>query len=196
MKLPTLEEIEVLHRKYAPSDEAFKSVYIHCQIVAEIAKQLFSSNKNIDPDLVRAGCLLHDIGVYRLYKDGYIDESRYICHGIFGDELLRGEGLPESICRFASHHTGVGISKEQITERQLPLPHQDFFAETEEELLVMYADKFHSKSTPPRFNSASSYKSYVARFGEDQTEKFQNMIDHFGLPNLEQLAVRYGQFIV
>lgn len=196
MKLPSSEEIEALHRKYAPTPEAFESVYTHGKIVSEIAGQLMETASGIDKELVRVGCLLHDIGVYRLYKGGEIDESNYICHGILGDELLAGEGFENRIRRFASHHTGVGLTKEQIVSKNLPLPHQDYLAENDEELLVMYADKFHSKSTPPRFNSSESYKEYVAKFGEENAKKFQDMIDRFGLPNLEILSTKYGHTIV
>ena len=50
----------------------------------------------IDIDLARAGALLHDIGVYRLYDDaGNLDGANYIRHGILGYELLQEEGLPE-----------------------------------------------------------------------------------------------------
>ena len=49
----------------------------------------------------------------------------------------------------ASHHTGVGLTAEQILHRKLPLPAVDLLAETVEEELVMYADAFHTKSVPP-----------------------------------------------
>lgn len=197
MKLPTREEIEFLHRKYAPTEKSFQAVFMHCCAVCDVAEQLMERGGfAVNKDLVRVGCLLHDLGVYRLYKDGVFDEDKYICHGVLGEELLREEGFPLQICRFASHHTGVGITKQQIMERGLPLPQEDFLAESEEELLVMYADKFHSKSTPPRFNAAESYKAYVLKFGPENPVKFQEMVDHFGMPDLETLSKKYGYGIV
>ena len=89
MTLPTDDEIEALHRKHAPDEEAFQSVYTHCRIVADITDQMIDRmHPEVDREVVRVGCLLHDIGVYRLYQDGIIDESRYICHGVLGAELL------------------------------------------------------------------------------------------------------------
>lgn len=197
MDIPSLKEIEALHRKYASSDEAFQSVFEHCTIVAEIADQVLSKEiPGVERDVVYAGCLLHDIGVYKLYAEGVYESSQYIRHGILGEEILRQEGLHPRLCRFCSHHTGVGIKKVDIIARDLPLPHEDFLADTEEELVVMYADKFHSKSNPPRFNSAESYATYVAKFGEENALKFQEMVKRFGLPDLESLSKKYNNPIV
>lgn len=192
MEVPSLREIEALHRKYAPHDEAFRSIYTHCQIIAEIAGELMDRGvPGIERDVVHAGCLLHDIGVYKLYENGVLDEKRYVAHGVLGEELLRSEGYPERMCRFCSHHTGVGISKEQVVSRNLPMPPADYFADTEEERLIMYADKFHSK-IPDHFNTAPSYKQTVAKFGAEMPGLFQNMIDKYGVPDLESLAKKYG----
>lgn len=192
--LPTINEIESLHRKYAPNPEVFELVWTHCQIVADIAVQLAErSEVTVDTELVRVGCLLHDIGVYTLYaKDGYDKSKPYITHGIRGEEVLISEGLPVTICRFASHHTGAGLTKRQIVERHLPLPARDFLAETPEEALVMYADKFHSKSMPPHFNSYEYYTAYVIQFGDEASASFSELAAMFGKPDLAPLMAKYG----
>ena len=107
---PDDEEILALHQRHAPTPEALDLVYTHCQIVAAVAEQLLARPASPPtPALVRAGCLLHDVGVYPLYDAaGRLDHAQYIRHGVLGYELLRAAGLPEVICRFASHHTGVG----------------------------------------------------------------------------------------
>jgi uncharacterized protein len=114
MRIPTDDDILRLHEKHAPTPRAFDLVYTHCVIVCGIAEQLHSrmgAAQGIDIDLTRAGALLHDVGVYRLYDAaGNLDRKNYIRHGILGYELLQEEGLPEAICRFASHHTGVGLT--------------------------------------------------------------------------------------
>ena len=157
--LPSTDEIIKLHKKYAPSDAAFDLVFTHSQIVWQLAEQLIkNSNLAVDSELVKAGCLLHDVGVYRLYlPDGEIDHANYIKHGTEGYALLKEEGVDERLCRFASCHTGVGLTKEEIEEEGLPIPPADYFAETPEERLVMYADKFHTKETPPKFMTADTY---------------------------------------
>jgi uncharacterized protein len=200
MRIPTDDEILALHRKHAPTPKALGLVYTHCEIVCGIAEQLYSrssASAEIDIDVARAGSLLHDIGVYELYDDsGNLDGPNYILHGILGYEVLQKEGLPEVICRFASHHTGVGISADDVRAQGLRLPPADYLADTAEERLVMYADKFHSKKTPPVFLTAPAYAASVRRFGEDKVTAFQAMRATFGEPDLAPFSEAYGQDII
>jgi uncharacterized protein len=191
----TLSEIQALHKKYAPCDEVYNLVFIHCQIVCDIAEQLITNGTfHVNVELVRTGCLLHDVGVHPLFgADGkQRSDINYITHGTEGEAILRAEGFPEAIWRFCSHHTGVGLTKEDVIKQNLPLPVTDYLADTDEELLIMYADKFHSKTTPPYFNSFEWYKQDVARFGADKVLRFEKMAEKFGIPNLEPLAKKYG----
>lgn len=153
------------------------------------------SRKNlaVDAELVKVGCLLHDIGVYELLdKDGKErPDIPYITHGVRGESILKKEGFPELIWRFGSHHTGVGLAKQDITRQELPLPVQDYEADTIEEELVMYADKFHSKNTPPNFNTFEHYKQTVAKFGADKRERFAQLAEKFGVPDLAPLIAKY-----
>ncbi|MEU6414120.1 HD domain-containing protein [Microbispora sp. NPDC046933] len=198
MRLPTDAEIRALHAKHAPTEEAFDLVHTHCEIVCAVALHLADrAGLDVDAELVRAGSLLHDIGVYLLYdEDGRLDHAGYVRHGILGHELLRGEGLPESLCRFCSHHTGVGISRDDVLRQGLPLPPGDYLAESAEEELVMFADKFHSKTDPPRFVTAEAYAAHVRRYGDDKTEMFTSMCAAFGVPDLRPFAAAYGHEIV
>jgi uncharacterized protein len=186
MSIPSPEEIRALHEKWAPTPEAFRSVHTHCEIVWRIAEHLIeSSGLDVDFELVRAGCLLHDIGVYRLYsEDGVLDYKNYIRHGILGHELLEQAGLPETLRRFCSHHTGVGVTREDIERQGLPLPPGDYVAVTPEEKLVMYADKFHSKSRPSSLLTPAEYAVHVRRFGEEKVTAFQELRATFGDPDL------------
>ncbi|HLM88821.1 MAG TPA: HDIG domain-containing protein [Streptosporangiaceae bacterium] len=194
MQIPTDEDIRAWHEKYAPSADAFGLVYTHCVIVCGIAEQLLArSDLGLDEGLVRAGSLLHDIGVYRLYDTaGRLDHSQYVRHGLLGHELLSGEGFPEAICRFSSCHTGVGLSRDDVRSQRLPLPAGDYLAESGEEQLVMYADKFHSKTDPPAFVTADSYAAGIRRFGGDKAAAFSSMRSRFGEPDLAPLFSRYG----
>ena len=179
MTLPTDREIRDLHAQYAPTRAAFELVHSHCQIVCDLAEQVIKGNNlAVDIDLVRAGSLLHDIGVYRL------DGSAYIRHGVLGYELLRELDFPEALSRFCSHHTGVGLSREDIAEQQLPIPPCDYLAETVEEELVMYADKFHSKTNPPTFVTAAAYQTSVLRFGAAKAAHFADLVARYGEPEL------------
>jgi uncharacterized protein len=192
MQIPTDEEILSLHSRHAPTAEALDLVYAHCQAVCAIAEQLMSrptpAIAGIDVDLVRAGCLLHDIGVYLLYDEaGVLDHASYIRHGVLGHDLLAEEGIPERICRFASHHTGVGITRQDVASQDLPLPEADYMAETVEESVVMYADKFHTKSSPARLITPQDFAASIGRFGEDKVMAFESMRARFGDPDLSAL---------
>ncbi|MBO0802151.1 MAG: HDIG domain-containing protein [Nocardiopsaceae bacterium] len=194
MRVPSDKEILRLHEKHAPTSEAFGLVYPHCEIVCAVAEQLQErAGSGIDIELARAGALLHDIGVYRLYDEaGRLDHDNYVRHGVLGHELLAGEGFPEPLCRFASCHTGVGLSAGDVIGQGLPLPPGDYLAETDEEALVMYADKFHSKTSPPRFLTADAYAARVRRFGEDKARAFGELRRRFGEPDLAALRAAYG----
>ncbi len=195
MRIPAEQEIRALHGKHAPTPEALDAVYTHCLIVCGIAEQLHArSAASLDIDLLRAGSLLHDVGVYRLYDEsGRLDHANYIRHGVLGHELLREEGFPEEVCRFASRHTGVGLTREDVLRQGLPLPEADYVAETGEETLVMYADKFHTKTTPPAFLTADAYAASVRRFGEDKVAAFKSMRAMFGDPELALFTTVYSQ---
>ena len=193
MRIPGPEEIRALHRKHAPTAEAFELVHTHCEIVWSVAERLISASRlDVDAELVRAGCLLHDIGVYRLYGDGgRLDHENYVRHGLLGHELLAREGFPEPLCRFCSHHTGVGLTRHDIETRRLPLPPDDYLAVTAEERLVMYADKFHTKSRPSVFLTPDEYAAHVRRFGGEKVTAFETLRTEFGDPDLDR-PVPYG----
>ncbi|MGC4870067.1 HD domain-containing protein [Micromonospora sp. DT53] len=198
VSLPTDEQIRALHERFAPTADAFDLVYTHCQIIWAVAEQLLGEYPvPLDADLVRVGSLLHDIGVYRLYDAaGQLDHGKYVRHGILGHTMLRELGFPEVVSRFCSHHTGVGLTREDVLQQGLPLPARDYTADTGEEQLVMYADKFHSKTTPPTFLTANSYAASVRRFGDDKVDRFAAMIKRFGEPDLPSLSRRYQHPLV
>lgn len=192
---PSYDQVVSLHKQQAPDQNAFEIVFTHSVIVFEIAVQLMERNSlEIDTELVRTGALLHDIGTYALYKDGGFDRKNYIKHGILGYEILKKEKYPEKLCRIASNHTGTGITKEMIRKKNLPLPEGNYIASTIEERLVMYADKFHSKT--PKFNTYDSYLEYSRQFGKSVSEKFIELSKEFGIPDLEVLSKKYHQPII
>jgi uncharacterized protein len=198
MRIPTDKQIRALHEKHAPTWAAFERVYTHCEIVCRIAEQLLArTGLDLDADLVRAGCLLHDIGVYRLYDTaGALDHAHYIRHGLLGHELLAEEGLAPALRRFCSCHTGMGLTRADVRDQRLPLPIDDYLAESGEERLVMYADKFHSKTEPPTFITAPSYAVAVRRFGDDKAAAFASLREGFGEPDLAPFIDMYGHAVV
>lgn len=196
MEAALSRSIRELHKKYAPSEAAFENVWGHSDIVCQIAIGIANTCQVGNIDLISAGALLHDIGVYKLYKNGEIDEKNYVMHGLLGYELLKEEGFAEELCRFALLHTGVGITTADIESNHLALPARDYLAETQEEKIVMYADKFHSKTRPPVFNSVGWYRNYLKhKFGDTKEAIFVSLVDEFGAPDLRVLAAKYKQQI-
>jgi len=189
--IPSSDEIRALHQELAPSAEAFELVYTHGEIVWAIASQLIDKRGlAVDAELVRAGCLLHDIGVHLL------GDSAYIRHGVLGEELLLARGYPAAIARFCAHHTGVGISRDDVVRQALPLPVTDYLADSGEERLLMYADKFHSKRKPPVFVTATAYAQSVSAFGAGHAARFAAMVEEFGEPDLTALAQHFGHEVI
>lgn len=197
--LPTDQQIKELHQKYAKSDADLTLIYTHCQIVEAIAMQLLDANpiEDIDHNLVHVGCLLHDIGAYEVLEDGKF--VRGVRHGTIGEDILKNEGFSETIWRFASHHTGVGLTEQDVIDQNLPIPIADYTARTREERIIMYADKFHSKSNPPTeapyFCSFDWFRSSVQKFGLDKAAKFDALAELFGEPDLVALSEHFGHTI-
>lgn len=195
--LPSNKELFELHRKHAKTADLLITIWSHCQIVADIAEQIIEAKGlKIDKDLVRVGALLHDIGVYELPREN--DKTKpgeYIKHGVLGEQLLKNESFSEQICRFASHHTGVGITKNEVIKAKLNLPPADYTAQTTEERLVMYADKFHSKF-PLRFETFEAAEKEIAAYGGDNLSRLESLTKEFGKPDVSSLAKRHSQPVV
>ncbi|NMN00621.1 phosphohydrolase [Bifidobacterium sp. DSM 109958] len=244
--IPTVEQIDELHRKYAPSDDAYDLIHTHCVIVATIARQI-ARHANalfvrrctlpadapertgdygegrapaasvpddpvtggvvpprlVDEHRVVIGGLLHDIGTYTVLKhDGTDGEplkfsgKRYILHGLNGYRLLLDEGVDESVAEFARNHTGVGLTREAVIAQGLPLPPDDYVPVNLEQEIVMYADKFHSKSVPPKFLTVDAYTRRAERFGESNRREWLDLVARWGVPDVPALARRYNMRII
>lgn len=265
--MPSMEQIDELHRRIAPSQAAYELIHTHCVIVARIAGQLArrqnelfaarhglpapdgplivpdggvtggvtaagasagspesdgspdtslfpcgeplipsgepvaggrAPERLLDERLVVVGGLLHDIGTYRVLKHDGADgeplkfsKKRYILHGLLGYEYLLDAGVDERIAQFARNHTGVGLTREAVAAQGLPLPPGDYMPVTPEQETVMVADKYHSKSVPPRFVSVDAYSERAARFGEDNRSRWLALVEQYGRPDIAALAAAY-----
>ena len=245
--IPTLEQIDELHHKAAPSQAAYDLIHGHCVVVATIAMQLARRQnalfmrrctlpdnaaerrdadrgpsdavepmvpptdgvtgghvptRLIDERLVRIGGLLHDIGTYQVLKhdgtDGKelkFDGPNYIRHGILGYRWLLEQGVDESIAEFARNHTGVGLTREDVERQGLPLPVDDYMPRTLEQEVVMVADKYNSKSIPPKFLTVDAYTAKAGRFGKENQRHWLELVDQYGVPDVPALAERFGMRI-
>lgn len=188
-------EIIALHKKYAPSDELFNAVYTHCLAVWRIAEQLIDSQGlQLDRELVKAACLLHDIGTYSLIQSTDPMNAGYAGRGIAGEQLLEKERLPKALCEIVAHHVGHGLTKDHIEETLFGvLPLRDLAPKTIEERLVSYVSKLHSRSDEPQFNSVSAYRTFLKNVGNEYyINEFESLVEEFGEPNLQPLAKEFA----
>jgi uncharacterized protein len=109
------------------------NVIEHCEEVAslavEIANKAKAAGRNVNPELVEVGALLHDFGRCRTHK---------IAHAVEGYRLARTRGIEPEISEIIKRHIGAGISKEEA--RKLGLPEDDYFPRSLEEKIVAHAD--------------------------------------------------------
>ena len=173
-----------------------QTVYEHLTGTAELAKQ-FAAAFGAEEDGYLLG-LLHDIGTYFLLKqdgsDGEplkFDGPHYVQHGLKGYEYLLNEGVDESIAQFARNHTGVGLTRETVESQGLPLPPADYVPMNLEQEVVMVADKYNSKSIPPKFLTAEAYTRKAARFGESNKREWLRLLERYGVLDVKPLAEQY-----
>ncbi len=144
MMIPTEAQAIALMEKYGKGNPHLPRLLKHVLAVKALASELARKvppcnarpNMRVDMRAIVAGSILHDIG--RLsFGPGSREAIR---HGIRGAEILRKEGIDESIARICERHIGIGIRKQDIASQNLPLPERDFIPETPEERIIAYAD--------------------------------------------------------
>ena len=163
--------------QYYPEDTALRHILmIHSRSVMERALAICDRHRelNLDRNFIVEAAMLHDIGICRCHAPGILcyGSEPYICHGRIGAEMLRQAGFPRH-ARVCERHTGAGLTKTEIIQQNLPLPHEDFLPETLEEKLICYADKFYSKTHPEVEKTIEQAERSLKRFGEDGVERFK-----------------------
>lgn len=155
----------------------------------EILREAPAALHQLDPGVVSAGAMLHDIGIRRCSAPGIhcLGEQPYIAHGLAGGAMLREYGRRHGIdlerfARICERHTGSGLTAEEIRNRPLPLPVRDFLPETPEEKLICLADKFYSKSGEMREKSVKRIRHSLEKFGMDAVRRFDELCAFFGVP--------------
>jgi uncharacterized protein len=190
-QLPTIMTAQDLFDKYYPVDsEARRYLYIHSLKVREVALRIASHKPHLkaDIDIIRDASFLHDIGIFMTDAPGIgcYGSFPYVAHGYLGRELLEKEGF-EKIALVCERHIGVGITRQEIIKKQMPLPHRDMVPVTIEEKIICYADKFFSKSeahlTIPK--SPEKIRKKLAKYGKSKVQRFNEMVDLFGLDFLK-----------
>ena len=135
-----------------------------------------------------AGALVHDVGAYKVSKDGFSFDDSYLFHGLYGYLELHKAGFGEEMALFARNHTGSGITRREVIKENLLLPPQDYLPLTVEQKVVAYADCFHTKSNPPAFVSFEEAEKRIARFGKGPKDRFEEMEAQFGRVDLLDIS--------
>lgn len=170
--------------KFYPQDTPLKQILLthsmdvmrQCLTVCDRHPEL-----SIDRQLLTRGALLHDIGIFLTDAPGIqcFGTKPYLLHGYLGAELLRSLGEDE-LARFCERHTGTGLRKETIIERQMDIPIKDYLPETLCEKIVCYSDKFFSKSNLTRHKTPEQVCLSLAKFGEESVQQFKLWYEQFG----------------
>lgn len=175
---------EELIDKYYPEENKLKEMLlIHSGEVCNKALEVSHCHPELqlDEEILRNGAMLHDIGIFltnapSIYCHG---KENYLLHGYLGGQILRKEGLPV-LARICERHTGAGLTREDIIKQQIPLPHQNFLPETEEEKVICYADKFYSKSDINRVKTWEEAYQSLLKFGIEGATRFKCWHEQFG----------------
>lgn len=162
--------------KYYPEVNRLRDILmVHSTLVTQRALRICDAHPELrlDRRFVEEAAMLHDIGICRCDAPEIccFGTEPYLRHGLIGAEMMRAEGFPRH-ARVCERHTGAGLTKEEIIEQNLPLPHRDFLPETLEEKLICYADKFYSKTHLDREKSFEQAEKSIARFGNDGLQRF------------------------
>ena len=198
MKLLSNSEIMALHKKYATNQKDFDSIWGHCQIVWEIAQRCAeNTDQEVDMDVLRNVCLLHDIGAYPFMhqrKGGGKDKWLYPLHSLLGSAILWGEKnekIPEVVYDSVRTHNLMGLTKEEIEANDFPMGYHDQTPMSVEGLILCYADRYHSKD--PHFNNPDTMLKFWHKRYPRQVEIFKKAQKEFGTPDLEALSKKFGQ---
>lgn len=169
--------------KYYPAGTLLRDIYMrHCSAVAGEALSIMErKGLPLSHDEVEAAAMLHDIGVFDTNAPGIEcrGQKPYIMHGIIGRDILLAEGFNLRVANVAAHHTGSGLTAQEIVSQKLPLPHKDFCPNSLLERLICYADKFYSKSGDMQRKSLESVRKGMAAFGEASLERFDRLHAEF-----------------
>lgn len=180
-----LDYFKIIHKYIPPHSECYKIYLPHVTLVTakaiKIAKHLKLSSSQIR--FIEEAGMLHDIGIVQVKaRDiGCYGEMPYVYHIIEGRKILEEEGLPQHAL-IAENHIGVGgITKEEIIENKMSLPHKDILCHSIEEKIISYADLFYSKN-PNRLyyeKTLKQVKAKVKHYGKRQEKLFKEWRELF-----------------
>ena len=170
-----MEPTDILFEHYPPDSPLTRTLLRHSEQVRDKALEVAGKVAHLNPDkaFIAEAAMLHDIGIYRTSAGslGCHGDAPYIRHGIIGRRILEEYGLDRHalVCE---RHVGAGISRQEIRDRNLPLPHRDMLPASLEETIICYADKFFSKSNGGTAHSPEAIVNELQTFGRPQADRF------------------------
>ena len=185
-----METLSILQKYYDTSSLVYNILVEHNRSVTQKAVAIARSHPawNADISFIEEAGMIHDIGIFLTNAPGIgcFGEHQYIEHGYLGADLLRAEGYPKHalVCE---RHTGVGLSEQEIIEKQLPLPHRDLIPVSLEEQIICFADKFFSKSHNNKEFSIEEVRSSLSKFGNNVLNRFDEWAFMFLGSNVGEL---------
>lgn len=182
--MSVVTDINWLYYKYYSDNPALRRIIrIHSEQVAKKALAICKEkNLHLDPVDVFCAAMLHDIGVVKCNAPDIsaFGHHPYLQHGIEGKKILEENHLGKyaGVC---AHHTGSGISVEDIKNNNLPLPPIDLLPKSLLEKLICYADKFYSKSGDlKKEKTIEEVFAQMKKFGDDSYNRFLELHKMFG----------------
>lgn len=176
-----MEPLDVIKKYYDPKSRAFIILVNHSKAVAEKALKI-AEKFDVDHRFIYEAAMLHDIGIFMTNtpKLDCYGKFPYIAHGYLGRQILEKEGFPlhALVCE---RHTGVGITREEIINKKLPLPERDMIPVSKEEKIIAYADKFFSKESDGtvRIRTIEEIIQDLSRYGEEKVKIFKEWLKVF-----------------
>lgn len=175
-----MDPMKIIAKYYQPKTLAFDVLVRHSRMVKQKALELALNIPDLNSDVIflEEASMLHDIGIFLTEEPriGCFGHEEYVCHGYLGRQLLEKEGLPMHalVCE---RHVGVGLSRLEIEEQNIPLPMRDMVPLSIEEKIICYADKFFSK----KVNSLDTEKTLdevrrdIGKYGHEKLIMFDEM---------------------
>ena len=174
-------------QKYIPAGSKLYQIYIIHAAQVTVKAVRIAEKLKLKPSEIKfieeAG-MLHDIGVSQVanlnYPDIYTGTLPYLHHGLAGRKILETLNLPRH-AKVAERHSGVGITKEEIIRKKLPLPVRDFVPKTLPEKIIAWSDIFYRKLPTElcREKSIGEAREFVGSFGAEKVKIFDQWLKLF-----------------
>lgn len=179
-----IDSLKIIEKYYSKNPRLLEILVTHSSAVAKKAVEIAKKFPEVDIDFIYEAGMLHDIGIIYTYIPEINPEGKYpyIAHGYIGRNILEKEGLFKHalVCE---RHIGVGITKKEIIEKNLPLPQRDMVPISLEEKIIAFADKFYSKYHIHKLTEERSVEEIIRelrKHGEEKVKIFKEWMKLFG----------------